>query len=1208
MRKNSRYFNGVTRFIGTLLGVCLMAIMAWSTAFGEEVIYHTSFEKELAPWFSYFTHGLVWDDSRAHSDTRALLITRNAGEVFEGKDPKTKMPPDTGYWWSDEIIAVRPSTTYSISCWVLSELKKGEAGLNISFYYEDGRSLEVTKEFRLVKGATPGWVEMGTTITTPSNAGAMKIGMMAWKPEGRVWFDDLLVRKGPWEVTVPYGKVKIDGVVTPEKWKNAAVLTDFEKVGGSGIPRDAAEQDTVVYMLNDWEHLYIGAVCRVANPKDIVVVSSNKRDGPLWTDSCLEFFFDLRDDGASYLHYIVNAAGQYYDAYCQGGSENTAWDSDVRTATSKRGDAWMCELAIPLKTAFALNPQDHPDCRLKFTLNVCRAEKGGSISSWAPLGSKGSFQAPERFIATTIDGNPGSGGQIHSFRYKGVMQRERNKVVRSWRVKDPLFRELVSSTPKKYPGEAAFMWATPIWPWTRGLALQYGLEWDQHAFAREVTGHNIHLVLSYFGWSYWPKEVAEQNHCPWVLVGNSGWALGKNNQFSVKMDASIANESSSLLFDPENRRAWLEKLSEVMDQWPLWSVNIGDELVWCHHNDFFQMKEKYGDRYPFLAEAQRQIKEKYGFGKYGCPDSIKDENPFKWIAYWRWFMDQFLELHREFSAAVRAKNPNIVTIGDDTPMGMNDATHLSRLGQYMDIFSGQLYHPSPDMQNHGFGTKLTVDLSGKEVWPCAHVENYDMSLDDEELNDMLSECVRVGATGFNLYPGDTAARFRRMNLTPGCNYGHRPRWEALLAIVDRMRGMNRLHFPVPDSAVLFSENTCHSGGYPATIYRPIYNALFTMLGPQARTWFKFVSDIQMEDHALELGKFKVVFVPSAKYATREVRLQIQSYVEKGGTLVILDPEAFAWDLDGTDTHGFTKALAGANLAGPSAAQTITTSGIGQSRSLKLPSRTSRWTLQAGAAAVVVATYDDGKPSVVKHSVGKGMVYYFAATLCAEDIVYSGDWIAFFKEFCTVLGLKTGQDIWRFRFDIPKFEMPKEAEGVCLTGNYFQWVLNEPVMEGNVTLSNGKYRYEGAKPDVYPEAGEVAFQAGKLTDRNRAINQLTAANESYSEPSETEKPNNVVGWKNLEACTVVFDLGEAREVSTVRAFASGEVPRMVVRCGLTPQTMTEVATCPAPTSGDGIEVRKLQTVFKGRRTQYVSLTFDPRKTNPFILAEVDIWGK
>ena len=55
-------------------------------------------------------------------------------------------------------------------------------------------------------------------------------------------------------------------------------------------------------------------------------------------------------------------------------------------------------------------------------------------------------------------------------------------------------------------------------------------------------------------------------------------------------------------------------------------------------------------------------------------------------------------------------------------------------------------------------------------------------------------------------------------------------------------------------------------------------------------------------------------------------------------------------------------------------------------------------------------------------------------------------------------------------------------------------------------------------------------------------------------------------------------------------------------------LAEVAACPAPPSGDGIEVRKLAATFLGRRVRYVSLAFEAREAGRLVLAEVDIWGK
>lgn len=1180
-----------------VIGATIMAVIACNPVFGGEVIHRAGFENEPSASCREFANCLVWDKSKAHSGTHSLRITRKAGELSEGINAATVVPPNMAWWWNEGMVGVEPSTTYALSCWVFSEMKKGDAGLTISFYGKDGHYLEMASQFRLVSGTTARWVEMGATITTPPDAGSIRIGMITWDVEGDVWFDDLAVTKGRWEATVPYGAVKIDGVVTPEKWKGAAILKEFEKVGTSGLPRPAAERDTVVYMKNDWENLYLGAVCRVASPNEIVA-KEKQRDGSIWNDSCLEFFFDLRGDGASYVHYAVNAAGAYYDAYCQGGAENASWDSDIRTAVSTGPDSWMCELAIPLR-AFGLNPQDNADKRMKIAMNVCREEKAGTVlSSWAPLGGKGAFASPERFIAATIDGNAGSRGGEYSFRYKDIQQVERTKTVRTWRVADPLFKELISDNPAKYPGNAAIMWSHPIWPWVRGLSLQYGMEWDHHAIARELAEHNVHLFISYFGWPYWPREVAEQTRCLWGLEMSPLYAVD-NTEFR-------GPNGDALIIDPANRKVWLNKMTQFMDEWPSWCVSIGDEIVYWEAETFFALKQKYGDNYTFMRDAEKDIREKYGFGKYGCPDSMKDEDPFKWIAFWRWYMDKYLETVRDFAETARAKKPGIVTVGDDPPWGMVDASHLSRQARYLDMFSGQLYHPSRDIQNFAFGTKVSVDLSGKEVWPVPHSENYSLSLDDEELNDALSEVVRAGGTGFQFYICDTVGRSRNVNVAPSCREGHRPRWDAMLAIVDKLRSINRLKFPAPDSAVLFAENTCHSVPKGAQVYRPFYVSLFTVMGPHARTWFKYVSDIQIEDHEVDLSKYKVLFVPAAKYESKDVRDQVRAYVENGGTLVLLDPEAFFRGLDGADCRDFTASLAGASLTGQTEAQAMVTSGIGRTaHNLKLPSRSNRWALQSQGDARVVAKYEDGKPAVVKHTVGKGAVYYFAANPCTEEIVYSAPWIAFFKEFAATLGLKGDQDIWRFRFDIPKFDMPKDVEGNCLTGNYFQWVLNEPVMEGNAQLANGKYRYDGAKPDLHAEGVEVAFRAGKLTDRNRAVGQIVAK-EIYGE--ESLAPAYIVGWKNTSECAVVFDLGEAREVSSVRAFASGEVPQMVVRCGLTEQAMTEAGTVAAPPPGDGIEVRKLQTKFAPRRIRYVSLSFAARKEKPFILAEVDIWGK
>ena len=88
-------------------------------------------------------------------------------------------------------------------------------------------------------------------------------------------------------------------------------------------------------------------------------------------------------------------------------------------------------------------------------------------------------------------------------------------------------------------------------------------------------------------------------------------------------------------------------------------------------------------------------------------------------------------------------------------------------------------------------------------------------------------------------------------------------------------------------------------------------ATFAMLGPRAKAWFTFTDDFQIERDIAKWDEFKVVVLPDAKYADPSLCDAALRFVRRGGTLVVTDPEAFSFLLDGSDPAAFRKELFGA---------------------------------------------------------------------------------------------------------------------------------------------------------------------------------------------------------------------------------------------------------------------------------------------------------
>lgn len=171
-------------------------------------------------------------------------------------------------------------------------------------------------------------------------------------------------------VSVPKVKVapKIDGIVEPAEWANAAPLSPFVLVGGQGQPVNA----TSVWVMYDDHNLYIGAILKDPNPAALKAATTD-RDGPVWEDDDLELFFDTDDQRKSYIHLAVNPKETQYDAYMKDKSGDYRWTARCATLA----DGWSVELELP----FANDYPPAPGIAWGFSAGRHSAS-GNELSAW----------------------------------------------------------------------------------------------------------------------------------------------------------------------------------------------------------------------------------------------------------------------------------------------------------------------------------------------------------------------------------------------------------------------------------------------------------------------------------------------------------------------------------------------------------------------------------------------------------------------------------------------------------------------------------------------------------------------------------------------------------------------------------------------------------------------------------------------------------
>jgi len=179
----------------------------------------------------------------------------------------------------------------------------------------------------------------------------------------------------------------IDGRLDDACWHQAAQTTGFVL----NDSREAATEQTTVYVTYDSAHLYVAFEC-LESQMDEVRATVTERDGPIFKDDVVELFLDPNQDRFTYYQFAVNVRGTRFDL--RGDAAGTAphWDAPWNAATTRGSDRWWAEFAIPF-SSLELHVGKTGDT---WGINFAREQKPkGELSVWSYTG--GAFGRPDRF-------------------------------------------------------------------------------------------------------------------------------------------------------------------------------------------------------------------------------------------------------------------------------------------------------------------------------------------------------------------------------------------------------------------------------------------------------------------------------------------------------------------------------------------------------------------------------------------------------------------------------------------------------------------------------------------------------------------------------------------------------------------------------------------------------------------------------------------
>lgn len=1064
-------------------------------------------------------------------------------------------------------------------------------------------------------------------------------------------------------LTVPYSEktlsIEVDGAVNDADWKSATVVTNFVE-SQQGTP---ASPQTVARIIADQKYLYVGFVSKEPDI-DKLVRNHTSDQKELWSDDCVEFFIDPTGSRAWQYQWIINPNGALWQGLHAVSGNPPIVESEVKAAAQIGNGQWSAEIQIPWSALMT-----KPEVGQQVGINFGRERKAGGgnqVTSIAPFSDN--FTNPQGLKVATVGSSEnhikvlslgsgasklnrtalnrfevqnsgaktpvalhiysgdkliasrdGAGEELIRLPYDAPDNKPLRFEVKSgakvlftnvvdapkpkplvWQIENPLYESLFGEGEiSKYKGTMMWMHNVSKVKSLRETAIRFGARYVLSEMYRQAGEKSIRLVQ---GWPPAPDsdtiKLVDRYNVKYMYTipgsaSNSPWILDAKalqNQFK-KLDKDLSLHASRV-----------------------WAVNAGDEIIDKAREQGAALKESPPEGYGYIKEADEEVRSMFGGGKWGIPHGVRDTNPYRWIAYNKWLDLKMHQRAKAIRAIVEKYGADIPLVSDDqrsiaTGTGYGEAT-----GDY-EIYTQQTYQKRGMGQWRaitGYDTKVLADLTGKEVWPVVHVENYSFPSTPEETREQLSEVFRSGGNGLHLYLPDVDNGNKLVGDTRLTYFGSPRRYETILNIIDEINKMPRLKLPEYNRAgILYNDDMFQSVGRLTPHRHELKGSTesaHTFLGQSAGSWFRFIDNYRVINSSSLSKEFDVIYIPIGAYQRPEIVDKLHHFVEEGGTLICGEPNVFSTDTLGNDTSEKRTALFGVETRGKIKPKVLSATFLEEQ--FQLPVSTTAYQLVPQKETRVLATFEDGSAAITMHRLGEGRAILFASNPFNLKNNSQAEWRSFFTELAKWTGAPTGLDIWRFQFPdtVLGTDLPT-PDGKCLTNNHVTWREEETSFLGNIDL-NGSYKMEpapDAMPDVESEHGWISFNKGRLTDRRSSI--LAEKVEpkwyvGYKLPDE----HWMNSWETPAAVELTYDFKGKVLPGAVKFWFSDTMPVFEVHGSNDNSTWKKLGeTIESVEAGDDVKDTVVQLNSK-ERYRYLRVTFAPRKEGQKLsIVESEVWG-
>ena len=185
----------------------------------------------------------------------------------------------------------------------------------------------------------------------------------------------------------PLGEIpppNIDGILTDAAWQEASPVSGFV---WKDTPDKPASEETVVYIVYDQHHLYVGFRCYDSEPHKIVN-RITRRGGDVFYSDVISFFIDPYHDHRTGYKFVCTPSGVKDDNYRYNDSKvDFTWEGVWWVEGNIDNEGWTAEFKIPFSN-FRFSDAKDQVWGINFERFIRRKRE---TDTWKPPGDHGGF-------------------------------------------------------------------------------------------------------------------------------------------------------------------------------------------------------------------------------------------------------------------------------------------------------------------------------------------------------------------------------------------------------------------------------------------------------------------------------------------------------------------------------------------------------------------------------------------------------------------------------------------------------------------------------------------------------------------------------------------------------------------------------------------------------------------------------------------------